>query len=750
MNRLVAVCLAFVGGLAIGGVASWLILDQPSAPDGRPTAPSGSYEPPPQPRASDEPLYRPASRSVEGGIRPKKFDEASLVAEADGMPTTGTGTISGRIKTEKGEVLAGVTVRADYQGDRQGRRQGEWKAGDGVPPESDTPEAVQRYLEGVARTRAMRREAITNESGEFTLTGLIDDRYGLQAYLKGYLISSDRRDLQWNARPGVVVDFTASKVVVVPVDVRLADGSAPKRASIGFKVQNNHNSEEWRPNKTELRLAAGSYSMTATAGDHQEYRSEAQNVVLKEDAAPPQLSFRLTARTSIHGRVQVPKGYAVDGVSIFSLRYAGSAVPDENALKQGQNTWANNWNGYEFDIHDIAPGTWLLGVGTWESIFTTKSVEVTAGTITEVVLEITDAGASGLVVKVFAPDGAPVADASVRVYGANQQWDSPEGFTVRPKKDGAWVVVPKKEQTSDGKEWFVEVHSERYGDKVVAMPVPAAGEMRIDLAEPSSLEVTITGYAGSGLEGRLGVDVKSLSGKESQRRYYYSREDNQIGPDGRITIKPLQPGKYRVELQYKQQRWNNAALERTDVDIVAGANSVSVSVPAVYTLTVICGADSADSWLNMQAVGGGEERQNHARVGADGNATIEGVVAGTYRLSLYAQKSRRQKTMKVTVPTTGPVTFKEDLETALVVKAVDGEGYLASAGLQAGDVITGVDGADFDGSRAATQVLNGLLSARKELKIRFTRGGKASEATVDSEKFATATKHLSLLEPGTR
>ena len=51
--------------------------------------------------------------------------------------------------------------------------------------------------------------------------------------------------------------------------------------------------------------------------------------------------------------------------------------------------------------------------------------------------------------------------------------------------------------------------------------------------------------------------------------------------------------------------------------------------------------------------------------------------------------------MKVTVPTAGAVTFKEEVETTLAVRTLDGDGYLASAGFQAGDVITGADGDRF-------------------------------------------------------
>ena len=424
-------------------------------------------------------------------------------------------------------------------------------------------------------------------------------------------------------------------------------------------------------------------------------------------------------------------------------------MPDENALRNGQNNWASAWNGYEFNFFDVAPGTWLVGAGTWESVFASQSVEVAAGAITEMTLEITDAGAAGLVVKVVAPDGAPVADAQVRVFAAGAQWDSPEGFSVRPKKDGAWVVVPKKDAPSDLKDWLVQAHSDRYGEKTVAMPSASAGELRIDMLEPASLDVTITGYAGSNVKGRLRIDAKALSAKDSQKRIYYSSEEHTVGPDGKVTLKPLQPGRYRVDVIYAQERWNGSPLDHTDVDVAPGTNAVTIAAPAVYSLSVVVGGESADAQLNLQQIGGtGEERWSRAKVGPDGTATFEGLVAGTYRLMLYGGKGGRQRSMKVTVPSTGAVTFKEDVETSLTLRALDSDGYLASAGLQAGDVITGADGTDFDGSRPASQVLSGLLSARKDLRLRVVRSDKSSEATVDSEKFLAATNHLRALEPG--
>jgi hypothetical protein len=106
--------------------------------------------------------------------------------------------------------------------------------------------------------------------------------------------------------------------------------------------------------------------------------------------------------------------------------------------------------------------------------------------------------------------------------------------------------------------------------------------------------------------------------------------------------------------------------------------------------------------------------------------------------------------MKVTVPSAGPVTFKEEAETSLLVRTLDAEGYLASAGLAVGDAIVGAEGTAFDGSRPAMQVLSGLMMAKKELKLSVARASKTLEIAVDTEKFATATNHLQKLEGAAR
>jgi hypothetical protein len=620
--------------------------------------------------------------------------------------------------------------------------------GDGPPPDRDLNERVADFIEGIERSRAMRREATSSAAGEFTIDGLLEEPYAVQAYLAGFTINAEQQEAQHRARPGDWIDFTASPVVVVPVDVRMPDGSTAARAQLRIRRQNSSTGQLWTADTPELRTAPGSYAIRATAGDRDELRSEEKNVVLAEGVTPAPLSFRLEARTSIRGRVKVPRGYATDSLTIFAVRWSGTAAPSESVLLGGQNMWASTWNGYRFEFHDLSAGKWTVGAGNWESVFATATVEVTAGAIANVEIEIGDAGADGLVVRLVGPGGTAVTGADLHVFAAVDPWEATKVPTVRPRKDGAWVVVPRKDSPS-GREWMLSIHSESYGDKLVALPASLAGEFRVDFAEPASLDVTVTGYAGSGLEGRLRVDARPMSaGKDVQARYHYGSDDS-IGPEGRRTIKPLQPGRYRVQLSFRRERWQAAPLERVEVDVAPGANAVSIPAPVVHTLVVILEGSPESTHVGLARVGATQSDEWHhsSRSGADGTATFEGLTAGSYRITLYGPKSGRNQSMKVTVPTGGPVRFKEDAETALLVKVLDAEGYLASAGLQQGDVITGVDGASFDGQRSALQVLSGLMMARKEIKLSVRREGKAFEATVDAEEFGAATNRLRALEP---
>jgi hypothetical protein len=134
MNRPLLLAAAFAAGVAIGGAASWPVLDDgggPEAPRVPPAAlPAAPFQAAPAPPPAP---VRPASRGAPEPIAARSFrDVTGGVEEFAQGPVVGKGRISGTVRTDPGQPLAGVVVRAGYSGDDEGQGGGrDWKSGDG-------------------------------------------------------------------------------------------------------------------------------------------------------------------------------------------------------------------------------------------------------------------------------------------------------------------------------------------------------------------------------------------------------------------------------------------------------------------------------------------------------------------------------------------------------------------------------------------------------------------------------------------
>ena len=159
MNRLLVVCAAFVAGAAIGGAG---VVADPG-PGRAPGGPAGIAAVPGA--ASSRRRSRSRRSSPEAGPRSPR----SVPAE---RPRLGTAR---RRRSRRDQLRHGhhLGEGQDRQGRaaRRSRRAGRvlrrparalvrrMGYGDGPPPETDTPEELQSYLEDLALRRSMRREA---------------------------------------------------------------------------------------------------------------------------------------------------------------------------------------------------------------------------------------------------------------------------------------------------------------------------------------------------------------------------------------------------------------------------------------------------------------------------------------------------------------------------------------------------------------------------------------------------------------
>src|SRR5262249_52353220 len=140
VKRPLVLCLVFFGGLPIRGAGAWVGARE----GGRPQPPAGRGAAAGAAPRRAAPARRPGgaargeSRPAVSAIRPKPFNDSDERLAADlGAEAVGTGTISGKVKNDRGQGIAGVVVQADFQGDRRDGRPPEWRNGDGPPPEKD-------------------------------------------------------------------------------------------------------------------------------------------------------------------------------------------------------------------------------------------------------------------------------------------------------------------------------------------------------------------------------------------------------------------------------------------------------------------------------------------------------------------------------------------------------------------------------------------------------------------------------------
>ena len=257
-------------------------------------------------------------------------------------PAGGTGSISGRVKSEKGEPIAGVLVRAEYQGDRD-QRPPEWKLGDGIPPEQDDAATVQSYVEDVALTRSMRRDGRDRREGRVHAHGPPRRPVFAQRVPEGLVDSTDQREFRWSARPGVFAEFTAN--ASSSSRSTCACRTARSRSGLGpHQRPEQHAGRGWAPEQRRPAARAGSYSDQRDRRRPRGVALRAQNVVLKE-GGPHADPFRLKARTGIHGRVNVPKG--LRGRQPVDLRgpLHGNDCAGRERVRSGQNGWASHGTG---------------------------------------------------------------------------------------------------------------------------------------------------------------------------------------------------------------------------------------------------------------------------------------------------------------------------------------------------------------------------------------------------------------------
>ncbi|MCP3919597.1 MAG: PDZ domain-containing protein [bacterium] len=689
-----------------------------------------------------EPAAEPAERApAVRDATPERVSEEQVKGLVAALPQQeveerpGDGALWGRVADAAGVGLPDVVLRAQPTVTIQSSTS--VPLGQGPPPLTSLKDVVRRAAKNHTHRRARLREVRTDADGVFRFEGLDETFWQVTAYKEGWVFES--QPLSYRARVGQAVDFQGDPVVSIPVEVFLPDGSQPDEAVLVVernrgRGRSSGNRFTWTPAEPLLRVRDRRTEISARAvpfesedaNDAFVYRSPSAVYTPEPGAQPAPMRFDLVARSGIQGRViQSDNGVRARSMRVYAMPIAAAEKPDLERLRESErNTYLRSGAGFQFV--DLPPGKWVVGVGrSYASPISVHEVVEVGSGIEECLLEMPAIDFSrSIVATVRGADGAALDGVSFRFSHKGPDGSSRHGMQPMRMADGRYLLdVPSDafaayfETTPPETTFGLRISHDSYGEQSVPLK---KGQTSVEttFVVPAEVTVSIDGYVGSGYEGRLSVGIQRRGDGRSS-----SPDNNDAGV---FRLSPQEPGSYKVRLllQSTGRRRSDNEIASVDVELEAGSNSVRLTIPALYSLS-LHGPDLAPGTTVRVYGTGGSFGREEARLGEDRRASIDELPAGRYRVQ--ARGSKRVE-LEVDVPC-GIVVLEHRERTALRVSISDAAGAIAKAGFREGDLVIGAGGEEFESERDFMRVLGGsgdtvdllVLRGKRTLRITLTR-----------------------------
>lgn len=718
--------------------------------------------------AEDRPLAVPERRaSVPGNpLRPSgavpdgAYDSVKQLLEEqpEVVAATGSGVIDGTVTDAADRPIAGVTVRASRVDERALKRS---TRGDGVPVAKTLEEKVRQTVENHYKARAARFEALTDANGRFQLQQLPDSRFSLSAWAEGYELTA-RGGGARRVEAGSTVDFLATPVLDVAVRIALPDGRDAERAALRIDWQEGRrsrsNSELWRRDRPLLRLTPGRYELTAFVNRSQarelglagELTSDSQKITVVAGESQPRLTFELRGQSGIRGKIRIPDQMKVEHLLVRLLQVPAGQQPNLELLKESDTTTWVSPADREYTFLDLASGTYAVGVSLDYSgpVAQHAVVEVTDHIVHQD-LEVSDINEqSALLVRLLDHQGKGVAGASFGIRVKTGNGTNSSSTRGVEKSVGEYWILPDADLEralgqigTSGTRVSLTASSPNHGDKEVDLE---AGQRRVTirLGEIATLDVTVAGFVGSGLEGRLGLSL-SRTGDDGSGRFFARRGNKGLGADGKQTLGPVEAGDHQLMMSLDiPGSYAALPLHSRTVSLGPGDNVAIIAIPPLYPLTIrVPGSESGR--MQIETPGGGSvhfELKNEMVV-------LDRIPAGDYVIQLWSGSAPGR--MTVNVPARSDVTFEPDPVNAALIEIKDPDGWLARNGFRNGDLIVAFEGKTFS-SAVEMGAAFMAIATREDATVTVVRAGKEIQMTFNAQEMISKGDVGGQMQPASR
>lgn len=664
----------------------------------------------------------------------------------------GAGVLRATVETFSGEPLPDVTVVIVPRSTTRSWRDA--SSTSGAPPDR----AVETALEREARRRLEdaqgERVARTGLDGVAQFDALPDATWEIDAYAEGWTVRPRFERLS-RVPTGATVAFVADPLAAVRVEVVDRAGQPVDEAVVQVREFGQATEVEtvfrWRPGDDRVHLAAGDYEfeafdgVVAALGSRQVLAaasaSAAERVKLLDVAGERSVRLVLAAGNGIWGHVSFERPPGSNAWPRIALLPLGDDVDPESITDLGTVEPIALDGGTVYGFDGVEPGRYLLAVTVaWGGEVVGRSVVDFAGGLLRHDFAVTAGeGADDRLLRfqVLTPDGAPVASiqwgvresrgrgsrstsgVSSTFRGGWHELELPAGFDLPTAGDGGAV------------ETSVDVTAKLWGTERVALE-PGVRDYTVQFVAPATLVATVAGADNLPPGAHLALELSPSS--EGGRRRGLRGNSARVGPDGRVEVGPLAPGRYDLELQVEVTErggWGSSrtSLVELELDLGVGENTVALAAPRLYRLEVEL-PDGGDrrpvqiERIDAQPVAAMSFRGDVR----DGVAVFAAVPAGSYSMANPADEG---EVMTLTVPPTRAV-FAGSRIRALEVSIEDPAGRLAAVGLRSGDRVVGLQGGTLADGQSAQQVRAALWARSGAFTLLVERGGGVEEVQFEA------------------
>ncbi len=590
------------------------------------------------------------------GVADPALSDSSLTRFLDTLeadtPAPGTGTITGRVTDLRGKGVAGVLIVAkpwpESTSDRSSRIPQ-------APRALEFEEQLRRYATRTARNRRRSRRVQSGPDGSYVLPRLVAGKYRVRAYAEGRRIDTTKHHYFAVADSGDTVDFIATSITRIAVDVTFEDGSVAGRAFVRWRRSHatgggTASSELWTPRSPWIELEEGNYTLSAVLADGSKSKSASSSLSVLAGQSTPRVAFRIDRKPGLRVTVVPPVGFGKFAVQVLVMRFSGAQVPADDLLRASMLQTRGDQDSNDPTVthfHNLEPGRYLVGAeraqGAGFYVKQVVDVRVPQQEL-ELQLPVPDP-AHHVRVRIVDPNGAPllhvgwgIAHKSKygwRRYGA-RGWRRNDGVTL--------VVLPAEVKGAEG-ERVVTAKHDSYG--TAEANIAGSGPVEIRFAKPAFVDAVLTGYAESGREVRFALSLRHPRYEDFVR----GRE-----PDGSGTVRfgPLQPGPYVLGLDKPNAFRGTPALSSTPIVVRPGEQSVSVPIPALHSLRIRWTGEGKPGYLLRKIDPRGPHYQTNAD--NDGVGLFRDLPPGKYELSV-ANLDRDIPARVVTIPETSELTL---------------------------------------------------------------------------------------------